>query len=486
MHQIMDTYMQADFLDHITDLVHGISADGHFFYANRSWKTTLQYDDDDLSTLTVLDIIHPDERESASAEFQKLRADEIESFESRCISKNGTERFVQWRAIVPSDEGSYYIIGCDITDERRAELERNLIEETLREKTALTQAIVDTAVDAIITIDTTGIIQSVNFATEELFGYAADEMVGQNIKMLMPSPHREHHDEYLTRYLQTGERRIIGIGRETVGVHKDGTAFPIYIAVSEVALNDRRLFTGIIQDITERKKIEAEREELINDLNAYAYTVAHDLKSPLNVVVGYANFMSIYNQELPAEKRAKYLAQIEQTALKMVEIINALLLLASVRRVDQVEIIPLDMTLILNTACERLAPDIHLYDANLVLPASLPNALGYAQWVEEIWINYLSNALKYGGQSPDVEVGADQLDNGMIRYWVRDNGNGLTPEAQQRLFKPFTRLQPGAEGHGIGLSIVKQIVEKLGGEVGVDSEVDQGSIFSFSLPQIDA
>jgi signal transduction histidine kinase len=122
------------------------------------------------------------------------------------------------------------------------------------------------------------------------------------------------------------------------------------------------------------------------------------------------------------------------------------------------------------------------YQAHIRLPNRWPVARGYAPWVEEIWNNYVSNCLKYGGAPPDLEQGADTLDSGMIRFWVRDNGQGISQEGQAQLFTPFTRLHTKTEGHGLGLSIVQQIAEKLGGQVGVESELGQGSLFYFSLP----
>jgi len=165
--------------------------------------------------------------------------------------------------------------------------------------------------------------------------------------------------------------------------------------------------------------------------------------------------------------------------------------LAGISRKTELEIKPLEMSSILNQVTQRLAEVINEYHAKVQLPQQWPIAVGYAPWVEEIWFNYLSNGCKYGGRPPCLELGAellttDQVDqNGdtMVRFWVRDNGPGLTPDEQIRLFTPFTRLyQNRVEGHGLGLSIVKQIVEKLGGIVGVESHLGQGSLFYFTLP----
>jgi signal transduction histidine kinase len=143
----------------------------------------------------------------------------------------------------------------------------------------------------------------------------------------------------------------------------------------------------------------------------------------------------------------------------------------------------MDMARIVDEAVKRIAYMADKWNATVVLPEAWPVAVGYGPWIEEVWVNYLSNGIKYGGRPPRLEFGADVESDGMIRFWVRDNGHGLTQEEQARLFTPFTRLeQVSLKGHGLGLSIVRRIVEKLGGEVGVESQVGEGSIFSFVLP----
>jgi two-component system sensor histidine kinase/response regulator len=134
-------------------------------------------------------------------------------------------------------------------------------------------------------------------------------------------------------------------------------------------------------------------------------------------------------------------------------------------------------------AQQRLVDKIEEYQAEIVLPEAWPVAVGYGPWIEEVWVNYLDNGIKYGGRPPRLELGAERLPDSRIRFWVRDNGPGITPEEQSRLFRPFTRLdQADTKGHGLGLSIVRRIVEKLDGEVEIESQIGQGSTFAFILP----
>ena len=167
----------------------------------------------------------------------------------------------------------------------------------------------------------------------------------------------------------------------------------------------------------------------------------------------------------------------------MNNIIDELLLLARVRKVEDMELMPLDMVHIVADAQRRIAYLAEEYQAEIVTPDVWPTVLSYGPWLEEVWVNYLSNAIRYGGKPPRVELGAAERADGMIRFWVRDNGPGLDEEEQARLFAEFSRLDRArAEGHGLGLSIVQRIVEKLGGEVGIESEVGKGSTFWFTLP----
>jgi signal transduction histidine kinase len=227
-----------------------------------------------------------------------------------------------------------------------------------------------------------------------------------------------------------------------------------------------------------------ELEERNRELDAFAHTVAHDLKNPLMQIIGYAETVLDYYEDMPDHERLQCLRAISHSTDKMDNIIEELLLLAGVRR-ENVTPVPLAMEHIVAEAIQRLELTLEQAHARIILPESWHTAQGHPPWVEEVWTNYLSNACKYGGQPPLIELGSDQVDDGAVRFWVRDNGNGIAPEDQPRLFVPFTRLeQARTQGYGLGLSVVRRIVEKLGGQVGVDSsgQPGQGSTFYFTLP----
>ncbi|MDM8564508.1 hybrid sensor histidine kinase/response regulator [Candidatus Halobeggiatoa sp. HSG11] len=251
-------------------------------------------------------------------------------------------------------------------------------------------------------------------------------------------------------------------------------------------LNLRKLQQQLEAEIKVRKVYATELEERNLELKSFAHTVAHDLRGPLTGI------MSLSDRLLskPTSDRVqlnKYLQLISDSGQKMLEIISALLLLAGVSQQDSIRTQAIDMEDIINQVLEKRTN--HLFkelQAEIILPDDWPIAKSYGPWVEEVWANYISNGLKYGGRPPKLELGATVQDNNMIKFWIHDNGAGLSKSAQTKLFTPFTRLHDdNVEGYGLGLAIVRQVVEKLGGEVGIESIENKGSMFYFTLPAIE-
>jgi two-component system, sensor histidine kinase and response regulator len=228
-----------------------------------------------------------------------------------------------------------------------------------------------------------------------------------------------------------------------------------------------------------------ELQEQNQELEAFARTVAHDLKNPINSIIGY---LSVAKIEFDAENITDaigYVANAENAAWRMNHIVNALLTLARSRK-DKVEMHPVAMEAVILQVQQRIAPLIEESSAIINFPqAAWPQSYAYAPWIEEVWVNYISNAIKYGGKPPVLDLGFDD-ENAQISFWVRDNGEGLSPTEQKSLFIPFSRLHRDRqiEGHGLGLSIVQRIVERCNGKVGVISQKGQGSVFYFTLPRI--
>jgi two-component system sensor histidine kinase/response regulator len=227
-------------------------------------------------------------------------------------------------------------------------------------------------------------------------------------------------------------------------------------------------------DMMELRKLNAE-------LDAYAHTVAHDLKNPLSGVISCADYLVREHNNLAQEDVQYFLKIIAKSSHKMYDIIEDLLMMTETRYL-QVRLSPLDMADIVQEAQNSLAWMIREYKAELVLPDRWPTALGCDSWIEGVWVNYISNGIRYGGHPPLLELGGEELPDGKVRFWVKDNGPGISPEDQRELFVPFMQLErKQREGHGLGLSIVQRVIEKLEGQAGVQSEPGQGSTFYFTL-----
>ena len=329
--------------------------------------------------------------------------------------------------------------------------------------------VVDRMADAVLVFDASNRVVDLN-PSAALLVDAPDSAVGRPVDAVF----QDRPD--LSERLRAGEAEDAEVsirGRD-------------YALRSSTITNRRGGVSGrvvVLHDITQRKRAEMERERLIDDLDAYARAVAHDLKNPIGVISGCVELLEMGLQHKPSEPEQEFLAVIGRGCEKMTQIINELLLLASVRKSSDIAVDSLDMAEIVGEALERLSGMIEKSKAEVILPEKWPSASGHGAWVEEIWANYISNALKYGGAPPRLELGASDDGNGRVHFWVRDNGLGLNEEAVRQLFREFSRVAPGkVEGHGLGLSIVKRIVEKLDGEVRVSSKPGEGSTFGFTLP----
>ena len=264
--------------------------------------------------------------------------------------------------------------------------------------------------------------------------------------------------------------------------------------------DERKTKKQLISELTELRQRIAELEESeaeckraeealcqsIVELDAFAHTVAHQLQNPLAVIIGLADALKKDCAAIPDEELRKHWQTVARIGQKMSHITAELLLLAQVRKTE-VEMEPLDMAGITARALQRLANTTEECQAEIIVLDTWPVVLGYGPWVEEVWVNLLSNAIKSGGQLPRLELGAITEPDGQVRFWIRDNGSGIPPEEQARLFAPVGQLsQVGATGSGLGLSIVQRIVDKLGGRVGIESDgvPGRGSVFHFTLPGV--
>jgi two-component system sensor kinase FixL len=345
---------------------------------------------------------------------------------------------------------------------RRAQEDFKRQTEELRANETRLRAVVETAIDGIIVIDQRGIVDRFNRAAERLFGYAAVEVVGHNVSMLMPSPDREQHDGYLARYLGGGKPHIIGVGREVVARRKDGTTFPIDLAVNEMQVGGRRMFTGILHDIAERKRAEEQRLHLIQELQSFAYVVSHDLKAPLRAIGSLADWIdSDYGQRLDAEGRT-HLQLLRARVRRMDALIDGILEYSRAGRVRE-RIVAVPTERVVKETIDLLAPPPNI---QVTIEGSLPTVAAEPTRVRQVFQNLLSR-------------------DGMWEFSVADNGPGIDAQHHARIFQLFQTLAPRdrIDSTGVGLTLVKKIVELYGGRVWVESIPGQGSAFHFTLPR---
>jgi two-component system sensor kinase FixL len=377
------------------------------------------------------------------------------------------------------------------------QLQRNRIRAAASTREALAReahlaSILDTVPDAMIVIDGEGIVQSFSSAAERQFGYAAAEVIGKNIKMLMPSPYRENHDDYLRRYLRTGERRIIGIGRLVVGERKDGSTFPMELAVGEMRSSDRHFFTGFIRDITQRQASEARLQELQSELvhvsrltamGQMASALAHELNQPLLAIVGYMKG-SRRLLESGAEDHSNLLRdaldKAGDQALRAGQIIRRLREFVgrgdSERRIESVKkLIEEASALALVGTKDRGVRVRFQFDPviDLVLVDKVQ--------IQQVLLNLMRNAVEAmdAVQRRELTISTVADEDDMVAVSVTDTRPGIAPELMSQLFQPFVTNK--RHGMGVGLSICRTIVEAHGGQIVVEPNPAGGTIFRFTL-----
>ncbi|HWJ99736.1 MAG TPA: PAS domain S-box protein [Xanthobacteraceae bacterium] len=378
---------------------------------------------------------------------------------------------------------------------KRTRLRGAATTEDLRIREAHLQSILDTVQDATIVIDIKGIIHSFSPAAERLFGYVPEEVIGQNVKILMPSPYRENHDGYLDRYLRTGERHIIGIGRVVVGERKDGSTFPMELAVGEMKSGERRFFTGFIRDLTERQKTEARLQELQSELvqisrltamGEMASTLAHELNQPLSAITNYmrgSQRLLAGNTDEQATQVRQAVSKAAEQALRAGQIIRRLREFVAhgenEKRVESIsKMIEEAGALALVGARERAIR------VRFNFKARSDFTLADRIQIQQVLVNLMRNAMEAMEETPrrELTLSTAQTENSMVEISVTDTGCGIAPDIASQLFQPFFTTKP--HGMGVGLSISRTIVEGHGGRIWIEPNPGGGTIFRLTLPSV--
>lgn len=393
------------------------------------------------------------------------------------------------------------------------------------ETAKLLKAIIDNAIDGIITIDTRGIVESINPAALELFGFEAEEVIGQNIHILMPEPDRSLHDGYIDNYQRTGRKKIIGIGREVRGRRKNGSTFPFRLAVSEVFYDNKKIYAGIVHDLTkeraaedrllhhteelertvsERTKVliktvaelEEAKAEVSNSLqkekelsqlkSRFVSMASHEFRTPLSSVQLSASLIEKYVVKPDVDNILKHTARIKNSVQLLTSILNDFL---SLERLDTgsvaVNLQPTNLVRLgeeiteeMQLICKKNQHIVYQHTGDtgeFVLDANL---------VKNSIINLISNAIKYSGENSFIEFHTE-INNGRSILIVKDNGIGIPVEDQKNLFEPFFRAHNTGNipGTGLGLNIVKRYVSLMGGQVSFKSAQDQGTTITITFEQ---
>lgn len=375
--------------------------------------------------------------------------------------------------------------------------ERKASEMALRTQTEHTQSILDNMIDGVITINQFGVMESVNPAAARMFGFERGEMLGRNVSMLMPAPHRENHDGYIRNYQVTGIARIVGIGREVEGCRKDGTVFPMDLAICEVGCQGATRYMGVVRDITEQKRAESELREARDAALALAWmksefvaTMSHEIRTPMNGVLGMAQVLG--KTQLDADQR-KYVDTILRSGKALLTVLSDIL------DFSKIEAGRLELERTAFSLRQIVADVVELYsemaaakrlDLALHCEADCPRqVVGDPGRVRQVVLNLVGNAIKFtdaGGVRVEIAVIARHQDRATLRVAVTDTGIGIPLAGQTRLFDSFSQVDASTTrkygGSGLGLAICKRLVELMGGEIGLVSAAGEGSTFWFSVP----
>jgi len=466
-----------------------VTPEGHLVEVNRSFCDLVGYHRDELLRSRYRDLTHPGDVQRDETLFARLLSGEIPSYsiEKRYVHKDGTPIHVR---VTSSLVNIGTVHRLSIVQDMRA---NDVAAQRQQEGEARFRAVLDTIKDAMVVIDERGTIEAFSHSAERMFGYAAGEAIGRNVKILMPSPYQERHDGYLSHYMETGERRIIGIGRVITGLRKDGGSFPMELSVAEVMLEGRRIFTGFVRDLTGRQNAEREVATLqaelshvarLNEMGHMGSTLAHELNQPLTAIVNYlqACHRLLQNQPTPVPRIQDAIEKATAQANRAGQVIRRLREFVQKheierRKEDINEVVQEAIGLALVGAKSAGVVSYINLDPNV------PPVLIDKVQIQQVVLNLVRNAIEAMAHSKDRVLKIDtQNENREALVRVTDTGSGLAPKMADNLFKPFQTTK--STGMGIGLSICRSIVEAQGGRIWAERNPAGGAIFSFTLPPV--
>ena len=440
-----------------------------------------------ISTLTT-----PERADEMLRILERIRRGErVERYETQRRRKDGRILDIALSVSPVHDEVGRIVgalkIARDITAAKREH-------GALIEREAHLRSILDTIPDGMIVIDERGIVQSISATAEAMFGYSAAEVCGRNVSMLMPSPHRDRHDGYIARYLATGERRIIGLGRVVAGQRKDATIFPMELEIGEVRSSAHHLFTGFVRDLTERQRTEKRLQELqselshvsrLSEMGQMASALAHEVNQPLTAATNYieAARLLLTGGSAAIERTTAVIdnvaAQIRRAAQIILRLREFVKKGETAQRAEDITKVIAEASALALIGTKERGVKLQLRSALNLPPVQID-----AIQIQQVIVNLMRNAIEAMETSERRELTiASEMEDG-TRIWVSivDTGPGIAPEIADRLFQPFVSTKP--QGMGVGLSICRSIIEGHGGRLAVEANPAGGTIFRFSLPVV--
>jgi len=471
------------------DAIIGKTLDGVVTSWNAAAEQLFGYSAAEMIGQPLAILIPPDRVQEEELILERIRSGlKVEHYETVRRRKDRTE-ITASLTISPIRDSRGKVVGAskivrDITERKEGE-------RALLSREAQLRSILETVPDAMIVIDERGRIQSFSTAAERLFGYTTTEALGRNVAMLMPSPYREAHDGYLARYLSTGERRIIGIGRIVVGRGKDGHTFPIELSVGEVNTEGRRLFTGFIRDLTERhehdRRLQEVQAELVHmsrlsELAQMVSALAHEVNQPLSAISAYLKASARFLEADDREKAVSIMQRAADQTERASEIVRRLREFvkkgSTEKRVEEIAKVIDEASALALVGTRRGGIRVEMR----LDPAARLAIIDKIQ-IQQVLFNLIRNAIEAmtSSERRELTIATVRRSDAQIEISVSDTGPGLAPEVRSRLFQPFVTTK--ATGMGVGLSICRSIVEAHGGTLQAEDREDGGTIFRFTVPQ---
>jgi two-component system, LuxR family, sensor kinase FixL len=383
-------------------------------------------------------------------------------------------------------EAVNYRLEVEIAERKKAEDALARMNTELREQEDFARSVTGSASDAIVCADARGVVVSWNRGAERTFGYTQAEILGQPLSLLMPERYRERHEEGLARLMRTGQSRIFGRTLELEGRRKDGTEFPLELCVDGWTARDQRFFTGIIRDITERKRRDGEILTLNRELESFSYSVSHDLRTPVRAIDGYSRILLEDHAERLDDEGRRILGVVIDSSRRMGNLIDDLLEFSRLGR-TALRTSRIDMRELVEETLEDLRQDLAGRRVETKISA-LPPAFGDRALLKQVLLNLVGNAIKYSHprEVAEIEIGGSAAAS-EATYWVKDNGVGFDMAYAGKLFGVFQRLHSAEEfkGTGVGLALVQRVIHRHEGRIWAESAVDRGATFYFTLPRRD-